>query len=330
MLKLSIAMASYNGGRFLQEQLDSIARQSRPPDELVVCDDGSSDDTMDILNQFQGRASFPIEIQRNERQLGYAKNFEKVMGLCRGDLIFPCDQDDVWHETKLHKHETIYNNETDVGMIYNNSRYIDVDSRLMDGTVFERSFCRNPQMFETLQSDQAFIVLARNWRVSGCMTSFRARFWDAITPIPGELNHDDWVAICMSLLSRIRLIAEPLNDYRQHSNQATKATEQSDAATSSFYVPVFTRLMEQRATELAQVKLRLKKLESSHPALRFPSHQDHLKGLMSHLWRRSSMSNKLLRRLPLILTELLLNNYARYNDNLRDCLSQDIRQRRFQ
>jgi hypothetical protein len=159
------------------------------------------------------------------------------------------------------------------------------------------------------------------------MMSFRAKYWELVRPIPSGLGHDDWLSLCMSLLSRIRLISDPLNDYRQHSQQVTQDTTLIDGEIGG-YVPLFARLMEKRATELAQIRVGVKALGARVP-LRFPAHQDHLKGLMSHLWRRAAMTRKFSQRLPLVLTELLLYNYARYNDNLRDCLSQDLRRNRF-
>lgn len=101
MTTISIAMATYNGERFIAEQLDSLAAQSRPPHELVVCDDGSSDATLEIVESFARRAPFPVRVFRNERNLGYADNFLKAAGLCEGDWVAFCDQDDVWLPHKL-------------------------------------------------------------------------------------------------------------------------------------------------------------------------------------------------------------------------------------
>src|SRR3954453_13857066 len=111
MAKLSIAMTTYNGETYLREQLDSFTNQSRPPDELVVCDDQSSDRTFEILNDFRDRTPFEMQIVRNEERLGIARNFEQAIRLCRGDIIFLSDQDDVWMEDKLLQHEQVYMND---------------------------------------------------------------------------------------------------------------------------------------------------------------------------------------------------------------------------
>lgn len=103
----SIAMATYNGERFLQEQLDSISGQSLVPYELVVCDDASSDATVSILKDFRTKAPFDVHIYENERNLGYGDNFLKAASLCKGDWIAFCDQDDVWLEAKLRRYTEV-------------------------------------------------------------------------------------------------------------------------------------------------------------------------------------------------------------------------------
>lgn len=98
---ISVAMTTYNGEPFLQEQLDSLARQTLLPSEVVVCDDGSTDGTLGILHRFQADAPFPVRIHCNEAQLEAGFNFFNALGRCTGDFVAFCDQDDVWKEQKL-------------------------------------------------------------------------------------------------------------------------------------------------------------------------------------------------------------------------------------
>ena len=99
--KVSIAMAAYNGADYLSEQLSSFLLQTRLPDELVVCDDASSDSTVSIIEEFALRAPFEVRLIKNKQNLGYIRNFEKALSLCQGDLIFLSDQDDVWFPEKV-------------------------------------------------------------------------------------------------------------------------------------------------------------------------------------------------------------------------------------
>ena len=98
---ISVALCTYNGEKYLAEQLDSILSQENPVDEIVVCDDGSTDNTQSILQDYQARFPELFRIFINEKNLGYVANFEKALSLCTGDLIFLCDQDDIWHQDKV-------------------------------------------------------------------------------------------------------------------------------------------------------------------------------------------------------------------------------------
>src|SRR6476620_1984679 len=102
-MKISVAMCTYNGGRFISEQLQSIIDQELPVDEIVICDDGSKDDTFAVIEKFQ--TTFPglIKLHINEVNLRVNKNFEKAISLCKGDFIFLSDQDDVWRKDKTKK-----------------------------------------------------------------------------------------------------------------------------------------------------------------------------------------------------------------------------------
>jgi glycosyltransferase involved in cell wall biosynthesis len=103
MTKISIAMATYNGESFIRRQLDSIAQQTVPPDELIVCDDGSTDSTMSIVNDFSRSAPFPVVVAKNAKRLGFTANFLQAARMCQGDLIAFCDQDDEWLPQKLRR-----------------------------------------------------------------------------------------------------------------------------------------------------------------------------------------------------------------------------------
>jgi glycosyltransferase involved in cell wall biosynthesis len=99
--RVSIAMASYNGERFIEEQLNSLASQTHAPYELVICDDQSTDRTQQIVEAFAARVPFPVRFIRNPDRLYFSSNFMKAAGLCTGDFIAFCDQDDIWDPRKI-------------------------------------------------------------------------------------------------------------------------------------------------------------------------------------------------------------------------------------
>jgi glycosyltransferase involved in cell wall biosynthesis len=124
-LKISIALATYNGSKYLKEQLDSFALQTRLPDEVVVCDDFSSDETVNILECYAISAPFEMKIVANEKNIGYTRNFEKALSLCTGDLIFLSDQDDVWNKNKISKILELKYANPHIEVFINDAIYVD-------------------------------------------------------------------------------------------------------------------------------------------------------------------------------------------------------------
>ena len=131
---ISIALATYNGGRFLREQLDSIYAQTWRPIDVVACDDRSSDDTVAILEEYRQRHGLRYEV--NERNLGFVRNFEKVMALCRGEFIALADQDDVWLPEKL---ERLMAGIGDASLVYSDAFLIDDEGRELPGSLIATS-----------------------------------------------------------------------------------------------------------------------------------------------------------------------------------------------
>src|SRR3954469_465099 len=136
-MNLSIAMGTYNGAVYLNEQLESIAAQTRTPDELVISDDQSTDDTLTLIEEFAATAGFPVRLSINESNLGTAKNFEKAIGLCRGDVIMLSDQDDVWHSDKLESVERMFAAKPQLSLVFSNAELVDETLGRFDETLFD-------------------------------------------------------------------------------------------------------------------------------------------------------------------------------------------------
>ena len=116
--RLSVALATYNGERYLGEQLESILRQTRLPDELVIFDDASTDSTPAIVQEFAKAAPFPVRFQINAERLGSTRNFEAAIRACSGDIIFLCDQDDVWYPDKIARMEERFIKDPEAGAVF--------------------------------------------------------------------------------------------------------------------------------------------------------------------------------------------------------------------
>ncbi|CAA9529357.1 MAG: Alpha-L-Rha alpha-1,3-L-rhamnosyltransferase [uncultured Sphingomonadaceae bacterium] len=207
MALISIAMATYKGGKYLRRQLDSLSAQTRLPDELVVCDDDSPDDTAAIVEAFAAEAPFAVRLIRNADRLGYNRNFEKVVGACSGEVIFISDQDDVWFEGKI---------ATVVGLL-------DADPHALAVV--------NDQTIASPSGEATQTTVLGNFRRlgysdvqfgPGCCTALRRSLLDVLLPFPGDaVPYDHWVTVMPALLGARILCEEPLQLYRRHGDNAT-------------------------------------------------------------------------------------------------------------
>lgn len=223
MLTISIALCTYNGARFLEAQLSSLAQQSVKPNELVVCDDGSIDETIEILEAFAAHAPFKVRIFRNPENLGYVKNFEKTISACQCDLIFMCDQDDVWHPQKLERCLAVFDENPSVGMVLHDFTWIDHDGAVCTGHVEaygdERVGAAGlPKLFRQSSIEVFMRPYPRAW--CGCMMAFRGEFVGLIVPIfPGK-GHDDWILKLLGPITHVWFLTDKLVDYRIHGQNA--------------------------------------------------------------------------------------------------------------
>lgn len=217
-MKISIAMATYNGGKFLRDQLESLVGQTRLPDELVITDDGSTDDTLAIVEAFARSAPFEVRWARNAVNLGYSGNFNKALMETTGDLVFLSDQDDVWFPEKLERMER-YALEDPGALVLMN------DAALTDGELNDTGLTKRGQIASAGMTDSRFVM--------GCCAAVRRELLDLCLPIPtGYQGHDGWIVKMAEGVGRKRVFADVLQWYRRHHgnesqfivNRTTKVT----------------------------------------------------------------------------------------------------------
>ena len=219
MTTVSIALCTYNGERYLKAQLASLIEQSHRPDEVVICDDDSSDTTLGVLQTFADTAPFKVRLFRNHKNLGYVKNFEKAVSLCQGDVIFMCDQDDVWHPQKIEQCLAAFDAEPSVGLVLHDFNWVGADGSPYPGPVdvygTERVDAQAlPEVFRKSSIEVFMTPYPRAW--CGCMMAFRSQFVGLIVPIfPGK-GHDDWILKLLGPITEVRFLTERLVNYRIH------------------------------------------------------------------------------------------------------------------
>lgn len=207
-MKTSIALATYNGDKFLQEQLESYLIQTVLPDELVIVDDCSKDNTLMIINTFKETAPFDVKVYLNETNLGYTQNFNKALQLCNNDLIFISDQDDVWLPNKIEY------------MVNSASSHPDKDVFISDASIVNNNL--NFSGITLMAQFQKF-GLDESTFGHGCCTVIRKILLDQIIlPIPVNFQgHDSWISKIANTF-HLRLIhTEILQLYRIHDSNTS-------------------------------------------------------------------------------------------------------------
>ena len=220
MMRISVAIATYNGEKYLPQQLESIAAQSLSPCEVVVCDDGSTDQTLQVIDSFARLARFPVRALRNEVRLNYRANFMKAARCCSGDLIAFCDQDDLWRADKLAVVAAAAA-DPDVLLVHHNARIfsaaLGVIGRLYDErrpSLVSGPLCRNP-----FHLPPGFTQVFRRRLL--LLSELREATVDYWGPGPGPgpapaLAHDQWIYILASSRGKVAYLKDTLADYRQH------------------------------------------------------------------------------------------------------------------
>ena len=209
---ISVVLCTYNGGRFLGEQLESLAAQTTLPSELIIGDDGSQDDTLDVVRQFARHSPFPVTIHENRERLGYRRNFLATAQQASGDYIAFCDQDDVWLPEKL---RTCLDALQAPSMALVAHAYLVVDADLREMPV-------QPPATSVIQppgyGEHPPLVL-------GFTQVFHRSLIQAfdLTDLPSDplttdrpMAHDQWVSFAADLVGCTRFLPDRLALYRQH------------------------------------------------------------------------------------------------------------------
>lgn len=214
-------MCTYNGERYVLEQLASIAKQERLPDELIVVDDGSQDTTVYLVRQFAESVPFAVKVHENEQNLGSTKSFERALMACTGDIIAFADQDDRWREDRLSKTEAYFLANPTMDAVFSDAEIIDDDSVPQGRRIWEEVQFTPEARTRWLQGE-AYQMLYFSYVVTGATLAIRRTLIPLIVPFPTNvpvLIHDAWIALITALRDTIGFIDDTLIYYRQHTQQ---------------------------------------------------------------------------------------------------------------
>ena len=206
---VSIAMTTYNGEKFLKQQLESILDQTYENFELIICDDASTDRTVEIIKSYQDKR---IRLYKNDKNIGFAKNFEKAISLCSGKYIALADQDDIWVKEKIEEMVHAISQDENITLVYGDEYLIDEKGEIIADSFFEvTEYATNKHNVERFYSD--------NW-IYGHNMLFSSKLKPFLKDIPVKF-YDTWIAIVAAKMGRIVFLNKKLGYYRQHSRSVT-------------------------------------------------------------------------------------------------------------
>lgn len=216
----SVALCTYNGEKYLREQLDSILAQDSPVDEIVICDDGSTDGTASILKDYETKFSNIFRIYFNSENLGYVRNFEKAMKLCTKDLIFLCDQDDIWYTDKVSDTINFFKAHSEIGIVAH-----DID---LIGSYEGKKTFWELQGFEATQKNYSQTQLLQHLLIDGNVfpgmsLTIRIELLKQYLPlqkVDSIIIHDYEIIIKSLRDGQFGLLKKTLGGYRQHESQS--------------------------------------------------------------------------------------------------------------
>lgn len=313
----SVALCTYNGQEHLNAQWQSLLDQHQRPDEVVICDDQSTDGTVALLRQFAAEAPFPVRILENKQRLGYNKNFEQVLQHCTSDLIFICDQDDCWFPEKISTMCQYMVDRPDAQLAFCDAWVTDEELQGRQSRFWEWiRFDGRAQ--ERWKAGEPMDIMLDGNRVMGCATVIRRSFLSTLLPIPETVPgyiYDGWLGLVAAACEVIHFIDQPLQLYRTHTQQQVGVRPEEPKER----VRLRDRMARHRAKKLAPLREKQSQLAviSQLLASRVPASAPGLPQLyrrLEHFTMRSHLPHDRLRRLLPILTSLQKGNYKRYAD----------------
>lgn len=209
---ISVCMATYNGAVYIKEQLESILSQIGPEDEIVISDDGSTDATLDVIKSI---GSSCIRIVQGPRMKSPSKNFEHALAQAKGDIIFLCDQDDVWQPNKV---AVMLQALKTAACVVSDCRVVDAQLNVMD-----------PSFYQVVRKHEGrwYNLLVRNCYL-GCCMAMRREVLDKALPFPKTIPmHDIWLGNVAAFYYSLRFIPDNLMAYRRHGKNASTTSDPS-------------------------------------------------------------------------------------------------------
>lgn len=225
--RISVSMCTYNGSKFVEEQLRSILNQTVPVDEICIGDDNSTDDTISIIERIAKETNSNIKVVVNKPNFGCNANFDKTINRCTGDIIFFSDQDDIWMPNKVETILDYFEKNPQKEVVFTNGCFIDEDSKqFTEKKMFDAVSLKPSTIKQMVTYGLILEVLIVHNRATGATMAIRKSFVgqynirDVEARKPGDVYFDHIISLAAASQNKLGIITEPLIKYRIHSNQS--------------------------------------------------------------------------------------------------------------
>lgn len=319
LMSTSVALCTYQGEQYLPQQLDSLLAQQRLPDEIVAFDDASADGTWDLLLSFADDAAergIQVHLHRNSSNVGYVANFTQALLATRGELIFLCDQDDVWHVDKLSRFAQEFERRPDLLMLHSDAELVDDAGGSLNCKLFD-AFEVSREELTSVHGNGAFEVLVKRNIVTGATMAIRRSVIAQGFDVPHGWIHDEWLAMVAATQGRVDCLEAATIDYRQHGNNQVGARPRG-------FVERLTGGTISRAEFMDRMLARTQSLmtQSASGQLTLNAPQMHLLSeRLRHARVRAHLPQSATARAALVLREYASGRYHEFGNGLRSLLS---------
>ncbi len=315
---ICVALATYQGASYVECQLSSILPQLSAADELIVADDASRDETLEVVRRVAERSAATVRILPAEQNSGSTANFERAIAACRNEIIVLSDQDDCWHPRKLEAIRRVFQRQPATGLVFSDAEMVDQDLQPLGYGLWE-AIRLTPRHRSQFRSGHGLHRLLKRYCVTGATMAFRSQYRNVVLPIPRSWVHDAWIALIISALAPCVPIEERLIQYRQHGKQ--QIGEQKRGLCAQFLIArrMGAESFESTARnfELASQRFR----EQSEFTVSAET-LNLLDAKVDH-WRIRAQMRDLSFRLPQVLSELCRGRYSRFSMGWKSVL-QDL------
>lgn len=217
-LSVSVAICTYNGEKYIYDQIKSIIDQTRRPDEIIIFDDASYDNTINEIKRAVLNYNGVCKLFINKKNVGYEKNFYQAICATSGDIVFLSDQDDVWMKNKIEKIEKIFYKEKDISLVVHDVEVCDSDLHCIQPSTW------NYEGFCGFSENEIFKSVLEGNHVQGCASAVRKEMISSFgKSFPNEVSHDAWIGLICAMYGKIYYTNDVLLKYRQHANNTLGA-----------------------------------------------------------------------------------------------------------